>query len=155
MEVKGYPEYLIYDDGRVLSKRRNRFMKITKDTKGYNRIKLMINKKRGDFKIHRLVAEHYIPNPENKPQVNHINGDKSNNHISNLEWVTNMENINSYRSIYKSNSSGHKGISHHQLNSWRYQKTYYGKNISKYFKSKTDALCYKYIILLKIKAKIN
>ena len=66
-----------------------------------------------------------------------------------------MENINSYRPIYKNNSSGHKGISHNQLNSWRYQKLYRGKRYRKTFKSKTDALCYKYIILLKIKARIN
>ncbi len=56
--------------------------------RGYKRIKLF-NK---EYLAHRIIAETFIPNPENKPQVNHIDGNKTNNDVSNLEWVTSSEN---------------------------------------------------------------
>jgi DNA-binding transcriptional regulator YiaG len=57
--------------------------------KGYQRVNIT---PLGVKFVHRLIAELFIPNPENKPQVNHIDGNKLNNHINNLEWVTNQEN---------------------------------------------------------------
>ena len=59
---------------------------------GYLHVGLTINKKVKQMRVHRLVAEAFIPNPENKPYVNHIDGDRKNNHITNLEWVTPAEN---------------------------------------------------------------
>jgi hypothetical protein len=56
-------------------------------------ISIYKNGKRKSEKVHRLLAQSFIPNPENKPQVNHIDGDKSNNKLSNIEWCTAKENI--------------------------------------------------------------
>ena len=56
-------------------------------------VELWKNNKREVPFIHRLVAKAFIPNPQNKPQVNHIDGDRRNNHVDNLEWCTNGENV--------------------------------------------------------------
>lgn len=64
------------------------------DNKGYNNTSLSLNKVTRTFCTHRLVAEAFIPNPDNKPCVNHVDGNKRNNLVSNLEWVTYSENTN-------------------------------------------------------------
>ena len=83
-------DYEITCDGKVINKHTGHTLAPQPNGKGYLRVsigkKLMF--------IHRLVAEKYIPNPENKPQVNHKDGNKLNNCVDNLEWVTNQENRN-------------------------------------------------------------
>lgn len=77
------------------------------NTKGYKIVGLSINGKLSTKKVHRLVAECYIDNVNNKPQVNHIDGDKLNNNSNNLEWVTNSENmLHAYRIGLSKSKSG-------------------------------------------------
>jgi len=151
MEINNYPNYLIYEDGRVYNKKRKIFMTPIYNSTGYLRVDLWNKGKRKTLKIHRLVAEHYIPNPLNKPQVDHIDRNRLNNHVSNLRWATQSENQQNI-GIQRNNKSGIKNISYCKSNNrWIYTKKYRGVRYQKYFKSKIDCLCYKYIQTLKIK----
>lgn len=81
-------DYEITREGKIINKKTGRARKHQHNQKGYQTIRLGGQ----NYVIHRLVAEKYVPNPENKPQVNHIDGNKDNNSADNLEWVTNYEN---------------------------------------------------------------
>lgn len=90
--------YLVSDDGRVFSLISNRELKPYAKSRGYGykrldyTVSITHNGKHRHPKISRMVAMAFIPNPLNKEQVNHIDGNPLNNHVSNLEWTTNKEN---------------------------------------------------------------
>lgn len=92
-KIKGYNDYLIDKNGNIFNIKLNRFIVQNISHKGYHRVNLNKNKYKRQYQLHRLVALIFIPNLENKPQVNHIDGNKSNNNVSNLEWVTGSENV--------------------------------------------------------------
>ena len=84
-------KYMISSNGRILNMKSGKFIKPHFDGKYYN-VRLSIKGIVYSYKIHRLVASAFIPNLNNKKEINHINGDKSDNSISNLEWVSPSEN---------------------------------------------------------------
>lgn len=82
VKVKGHGIRLV--KGHILKQR---------DNKGYLQVQFSVNGKKVDRKIHRLVAQTFIPNPDNLPEVNHIDCDPTNNCVDNLEWISHQENI--------------------------------------------------------------
>ena len=154
MEIVGFPNYLIYPDGRVWSKNgKGRFLKPQTHTCKYYFVTLHNNNKRKTLTIHRLIAQHYIPNPNDYPCVDHINRVRTDNRIENLRWATHQMN-NQNRSKMNSNTSGHSYIARSRYK-WKFQKNIDDKKYIRYFYTKTEAICYKYIILLKLRVLKN
>ena len=93
-DIKGYSGmYEIHSDGRVFSLKRNKYLKTSDNGSGYIQVTLSSNSNRKTFYIHRLVAEYFCKNKRNCNEVNHLDGNKSNNNYTNLEWCTRSENI--------------------------------------------------------------
>lgn len=102
-DIEGFPSYIIYSDGRVYNKKTGKFLRIHFDSSGYRHVTLYNGTKRSrkTFKVHRLVARAFIPNPNNLEEVNHKDENKSNNNVWNLEWCTRKYNCeySSYQHI--------------------------------------------------------
>ncbi len=93
-DIVGYEGiYMITESGEVYSCRRKKFLKQRFDHYGYKVVNLRTKTYDKTVKVHRLVAEAFISNPDNKETVNHIDGNKENNSIDNLEWCTQKENV--------------------------------------------------------------
>lgn len=91
--IPNYENYLIDEQGNIFSTLTNKYIKSCKRKDGYLLVGLYKNGARTNFQVHRLVALTYIPNPNNYPQVNHIDENKENNSIENLEWCTTQYNL--------------------------------------------------------------
>lgn len=101
--IKGFEGYQVSNMGRVKNIDRGSYLSLRTTQKGYLSIKLSKNGVRTNFLVHRLVAEAFLPNPENKPYIDHINGIRDDNRIENLRWCTTKENNNN--PIYKERKS--------------------------------------------------
>lgn len=92
--VPSLPYFGVTKDGRVMNMISGKWLSICDNGRGYKQVFICVKNKHYMRYVHRLVAECYIPNPNNLPEVNHKDGNKANNAVDNLEWCTRKENLN-------------------------------------------------------------
>jgi len=137
--IPGFDGYEISNFGNI--KTNNKILKYRKDKDGYLRTNLYKDSKPVTVRVHRLVAENFIENPENKRLVDHIDRDVENNYYQNLRWATHSENtLNS--KTYNSNTTGYKGVSFiKSRNKYQLSMIINGKNsFVGYFATKEEAV---------------
>ena len=142
--VDGYNgDYVIWNNGTVtsLKSKKPKVMKGTPNTNGYLHVNLCRNGKQKTTKIHKLVANHFIPNPDNKPEVDHRDINQENNDVSNLRWATRAENIQN-RGMMSNNTTGTTGVYLTKRGTFRAQIRANGKCRNKTFKTKPEAIAW-------------
>ena len=130
--IPGYEGlYEVSNKGNVRNVRRNTLLRLTKTNKGYIQVGLSKNGILTVLKVHRLVAQAFLPNPDNLPMINHKDEDKTNNRVENLEWCTAKYN-NTYGTRQdKVRDTAIKNGSWSGLSKEEYNKSYYEKNKDK------------------------
>ena len=103
--IPNFPEYSICKSGRIFSHKSKRYLTNVVGRCGYLKVTLRSQGKRKYALVHRLLAEAYLPNPENKPEVNHIDGNRANCSLRNLEWVTPSENVRHAHKLHQHKNS--------------------------------------------------
>ena len=134
--IKNFENYSVSNFGNVKNNDTNEIIK-QYNSQGYKLVGINGNLKR----VHRLVADAFIPNPENKPYVDHINNIRDDNRIDNLRWATIKENCQN-TSLSSKNKSGYKGVNWDKRNN-RWRATIFEDGIKVhigYFKNKEDAI---------------
>ena len=111
-DILGYEDlYKVSNLGRIkslVSSKKERILKSDRGGDYYNRVFLRKDKKTKTYRVHRLMAQTFLPNPENKPMVNHKDGNKLNNSLDNLEWCSSLENVRHARKSGLCDNSGKK-----------------------------------------------
>ena len=153
MDIIGYEGlYKIYEDGRVWSYKYNKFIKPFMNNTNYLRISLTKDKERYKFYIHRLLAINFIPNPLNRPQVDHIDRNRQNNDLSNLRWVTQAENQANtgvrINNILREKNIYPAKVLYPNKGGYVVRIVRNGINKTKYFKELEDAIDYRNSVLM-------
>lgn len=100
-KIKNYENYMATEDGRIYSIKRKCYLKLQTVTNGYLMVGLFKNGVSKYLLVHRLIAETFIEKPEKCDIVNHLDGNKKNNNVNNLEWTTQSENVRAYKAKYR------------------------------------------------------
>jgi hypothetical protein len=125
--IKDYTNYSVSNFGNVKNNNTGKILKQS-ITNGYTQVSLWKNGKGKHYRVHRLIALAFIPNPDNKSFIDHVDNDRSNNNIDNLRWCTNQEN-SCNRQLSSNNTSGYKGVNFYKTyNCWRAEIKLNGKS---------------------------
>ncbi len=118
-DIEGYTNYMVSDQGFVMSKKALKMLKVSFDHQGYHHVCLYEDKTKKTHKLHNLVAKTHIDNPNGYTCVDHIDHDKTNNYVANLRWCSSSQNSMN-RSKQSNTTSNYKGVSwHKQGQKWR------------------------------------
>jgi len=109
--INNFENYTITENGVIINEKTKHNKSWYIGSTGYYMVTLSKNNKQNPKRVHRLIAEMFIPNPYNKPHVNHKDGDKLNNNIKNLEWCTHLENMqHAFRTGLANNTGVNNGM---------------------------------------------
>ena len=127
LPIDGYSNYFISNFGNIKNSKTNKILKQSNHKQGYKLVNLKKDGKWKIFTVHRLVGNTFLENPDNKPLIDHIDENKSNNNVKNLRWATSKDNQYN-QGKYINNKSGYKGVSFHkQHNKYQAQIRINGK----------------------------
>ena len=141
--IENFENYVIFENSDILNVNTGKYIIPYLNSNGYKYIRLCKNGKVKSFLVHRLLALVYIPNPENKKEIDHINRDRSDNRIENLRWVNRLENSQN-QGLFKNNTSGEKNIRYCDIRDrWVFRKCINRITLHKIFKTKEEAIEFK------------
>jgi len=143
-EMKSIPEYPMYSitkDGKVWSHRSNKFLAKAFQTNGYTQVSMCKNGKVKSMSIHRLMGLTYLPNPEGKPEIDHINGKPFDNRVENLRWCTSKENKRNQKI-----GLGYIGTAPEGKKRFYYQWHVHNRKKCRHFFTMEEAIAYRTII---------
>lgn len=131
-KIPGYEGlYEVSNMGNVRNVRRNKLLRLSKTNNRYIRVSLCKNGIKTGLTVHRLVAEAFLPNPDNLPEVNHKDEDKTNNRVENLEWCDHKYNMNYGTRNIRAKETAIKNGYYTGLSKEEYHKKYYEENKEK------------------------